>query len=469
MKYSAEEPDRRRTGAAGSSAGLMPATRRVLLQRAATAQADGRLPSLAAAVVRDGAQAWSAGRGTVDGAAPTGDTQYRIGSLTKVFVALAVMRLRDEGRLRLTDPLGQHMPAAGIGELRIGELLAHTAGLAAEPPGPWWERTPGTLRPQLPDLLGPGALRHPAGRRFHYSNVGFAVLGALVATLRGRPWQEVVQDEILGPLGMSRTGVAPQPPYATGWAVHPWADVLLPEPDHDAGLMAPAGQFWSTTGDLCRFATFLSTGASGVLPAESLAEMREPAAPSRDGAHDTSHGLGLQLMWAGGRMLYGHTGAVPGFIAALWVGDDGLGAVALANTTSGYTMASLAADLIALTREHEPAIPPEWRPVPDMDPAVLALTGTWYWGPAPHILRAHPGNELSLTPLTGGGPPTRFRPAADGTWTGTNGYHAGETLRAITRPDGSVSHLESATFVFTREPYADAALIPGGVDPAGWR
>jgi hypothetical protein len=76
-------------------------------------------------------------------------------------------------------------------------------------------------------------------------------------------------------------------------------------------------------------------------------------------------------------------------------------------------MRSLAADLIALTRQYEPAIPPEWRPAREMDAAVLSLTGTWYWGAAPHILRAHPDNELSLTPLTGGGPPTRL-PAGGG-------------------------------------------------------
>jgi CubicO group peptidase (beta-lactamase class C family) len=100
--------------------------------------------------MRDGAPAWFAGRGTVDGAAPAGDTQYRIGSLTKMFVVVAVLRLRDEGALRLTHPLGQHLPTAAPSELRIGELLAHTGGLAADSAGPWWERTPGDLRPGSP-------------------------------------------------------------------------------------------------------------------------------------------------------------------------------------------------------------------------------------------------------------------------------------------------------------------------------
>jgi CubicO group peptidase (beta-lactamase class C family) len=417
--------------------------------------------------MRDEAQAWFAGRGTVDGAAPTGDTQYRIGSLTKVFVALEVLRLRDEGRLRLSDPLDQHMSTTAVGQLRIGELLAHTAGLAADPAGPWWERTPGDLRPGLSDVLGDNPLRHPAGRRFHYSNVGFAILGSLIAQLRGKPWHEVLRDEILNPLGMSRTSVAPTPPFATGWAVHPWADLLLPEPAHDAGLMAPAGQFWSTVEDLCRFASFLCNGAGEVLSSDSLEEMREPAAPSTRGEQAASYGLGLQLMWSDDRMLYGHCGSVPGFISALWVCEEGAGAVALANATSDYAIGSFTAGLATLTLELEPAISPEWV-TSDIDPALLSLTGAWYWGPIPHILRAHCNNEVSLAPLSGESP-TRFRPTGDGTWMGRDGYHAGETLRVVTRADGTFGHLDLATFIFTREPYNDSPPIPGGIAPTGWR
>jgi CubicO group peptidase (beta-lactamase class C family) len=467
MTHSAEGPGRQ--GADVPHAQVLPATGRALLRRAAAAQADGRLPSLAAGVIRDGAPAWFAGRGTVDGAAPSGDTQYRIGSLTKTFVAVAVLRLRDEGALRLTDPLGQHLPTAASSELRIGELLAHTGGLAADSAGPWWERTPGDLRPGFADVLGPDdGRRHAAGRRFHYSNVGFALLGAIVARKRGRPWHEVIRDEILAPLEMSRTSATPRSPCAAGWAVHPWADLLLPEPAYDAGLMAPAGQLWSTADDLCRFAAFLSTGAGEVLSAASLAEMREPAAPGA-GDQATGYGLGLQLAWSDGRLQYGHSGSVPGFISALWVSETGVGAVALANATSGYAMDALAADLIGLTESHEPAIPPEWHPASAVDPAVLSITGTWYWGPSPQILRAHDNNELSLSPLSDHNAPTWFQPAGDRTWLGRNGYHAGETLRVVTRPDGTVSHLDLASLIFTREPYEESPPIPGGIDPGGWR
>ena len=170
--------------------------------------------------------------------------------------------------------------------------------------------------------------------------------------------------------------------------------------------------------------------------------MREPAAPGA-GDQATGYGLGLELAWSQGRLRYGHSGSVPGFISALWVSEGGVGAVALANATSGYAMDALAADLIGLTESHEPAIPPEWHPAPAVDPAVLSLTGTWYWGPSPQILRAHDNNELSLAPLSDHNAPTWFQPTGDGTWLGRNGYHAGETLRVVTWPDGTVESSRS--------------------------
>jgi D-alanyl-D-alanine carboxypeptidase len=149
--------------------------------------------------------------------------------LTKAFIAVLVMRLRDEGQLDLSDAVAKHLDGVSTGSLTIRQLLSHTAGLSAEPPGPWWERTSGDLRPALADVLGEHPQRHPAGQRFHYSNPGYALLGAVVERKRGRPWAEVAAEEILDPLGKNRTSMAAQEPSAEGWAVHPWADVLLPE------------------------------------------------------------------------------------------------------------------------------------------------------------------------------------------------------------------------------------------------
>ncbi|HEX4815116.1 MAG TPA: serine hydrolase domain-containing protein [Nonomuraea sp.] len=430
-------------------------TARALLRRLAVEQAECRVPSLTAAIVRDGRTAWFGGRGRVGDAPPTPATQYRIGSITKSMVAVVVMRLRDEGALALGDTLGGHLPGAPHGHLTIAQLLSHTSGLTAEPPTQWWERTPGVPTGDLFGRLGPGELKHRPGRRFHYSNVGFALLGELVAHLRGTSWLQALRGEVLAPLGMRDTTPRPRPPHATGYAVHPWADVVLPEPEHDAGAMAPAGQLWSTAHDLALWAAFLCGDTGGVLCPDTLAEMREPAVVDDGDTWTGGFGLGLQLSRAGGRRLAGHSGSMPGFLATVWAEPaEGVGVLFMANTTSGLS-GRLATDLLDILDEHEPRLPDEWRPAP-ADPDLLALTGLWHWGPKPYALRLLPERGLSLQPLDGGGRASRFVPQPDGTWLGLDGYYAGETLRLA--PD----HLDLNTFVFTREPYDPAAPVPGG-------
>ncbi|MFJ9739404.1 serine hydrolase domain-containing protein [Streptomyces sp. NPDC101166] len=451
---------------------LLPGTRRALLHSIAVAQAEGRSPSLVAAVVRDGRAVWHGARTSVDGHGPDENVQYRIGSITKTFTAVLVMRLRDEGALDLGDPLEKHLPGTDAGGATIAQLLAHTGGLAAESPGPWWERTPGALRPDLADVLGDRPVLHPAGRRFHYSNPGYSLLGALVEELRGASWDEVLRREVLEPLGLDRTSTRPRHPHAGGWAVHPWADVLLPEPAEDFGRMAAAGQLWSTSGDLARFAAFLAHGDDRVLCARTLREMRTPAAPTdpADFTDGGSYGLGLRIENQGGRVLVGHSGSVPGFLAslALSVSDD-VAAVVLANCTSGPTVTQVAADLVRIVAETEPRIPEPWRPSPHVDRSLLELTGPWYWGTSPYTLRITEGDLLCLAPLSGNGRRSRFRTNGDGTWTGLEGYFAGEILQAVRRPGGSVDHLDLGSFVFTRQPYDEGAAVPGGVDAEGWR
>ncbi len=116
--------------------GLLPSTRRALMHRVAEGQAQGRTPSMVGAVVRDGRMVWSGSRSMIDGHAPDTDTQYRIGSITKTFVAVLVMRLRDEGLLALTDPLDRYLPGTAAAGVTVGQLLAHTSGLASETPAP---------------------------------------------------------------------------------------------------------------------------------------------------------------------------------------------------------------------------------------------------------------------------------------------------------------------------------------------
>ncbi|MFJ2646018.1 serine hydrolase domain-containing protein [Streptomyces sp. NPDC087420] len=449
---------------------LLPATRRALLRRIAVAQAEGRAPSVVGAVVRDGRLVWTGSRSCVDGHAPDADTQYRIGSITKTFTAVLVMRLRDEGLLDLGDPLERHLPGTGVGDATIFQLLGHSAGLAAETPGAWWERTPGTLRPTLADVLGEEPVRHTPGRRHHYSNPGYTLLGSLVEALRGAPWEEVLRREVLEPLSLDRTTAQPVAPHAGAWAVHPWADVMLPEPAVDLGLMAPAGQLWSTAADLCRFAVFLAEGDDRVLSAASVREMATPSTPSDPEEGAGGYGLGVQLIRRDGRALVGHGGSLPGFLAGLWVSvADGVAAVALANATGGPLVGLLATDLIAIVADAEPRILEPWRPLPEVDPALLELTGPWYWGTQAVALKLVADRGMELYPLRGAGRGSRFEARPDGGWTGLDGYYAGETLRVVRRPDGSVRHLDLGSFVFTREPYDPEGDVPGGVDAEGWR
>ncbi|WP_336030799.1 serine hydrolase domain-containing protein [Geodermatophilus sp. FMUSA9-8] len=436
---------------------VLPATARTLLARTARAQRDGRAPSLVAGVVRDGGLAWSAGRGDV--AEPHSDVQYRLGSISKTVTAVAVMRLRDEGRLGLDDPLEDHVPGTPFGDRSVGQLLSHLAGASAESPGGWWERVPGGSLEELG--LDGGDVVLGEARRFHYSNLGFGLLGELVARARGRSWDDVVAGEVLAPLGMTRTTPRPSGRAAQGWAVHPWADVALPEPEHHAGVMAAAGQLWATLDDLARFAVFLLGDTGDVLAPATLEEMAVPAGVDPSSPSWSSYGLGLQVLRVDGRTLVGHGGSMPGFLAGVFVDrEEGAGGVSLANTTSGLDSA-LVPGLLADLRAAEPRVVDAWRPAEP--PVPLERLGVWYWGPAPLALRAVAGGLLHLGPLPGrSGRASRFRRRDDGTWVGLDGYYAGETLTI------AADHLDVGTFVFTRTPYDPAAPVPGGVDDRGW-
>ena len=439
---------------------LLPATARTLLARTARVQAEGRAPSLVAGVVRDGELVWSAGRGAVD--EPHRDVQYRLGSISKTITAITVLRLRDEGRLDLDDPLEKHLTGTPFGDRTIGQLLSHLAGAGAESPGQWWERTPGATLDELG--LSDADVVLPAARRFHYSNLGFGVLGELVATARGRAWAEVARDEVLAPLGMGRTTPRPSGRAAQGYAVHPWADVVQVEPEHDAVAMAAAGQLWATADDLARLGVFLLGDTGGVLSPDTVEEMTVPAGVDSSAPTWMAYGLGVQVQRPpdapAGTVLVGHGGSMPGFLAGLWVNrTEGTGALMLANTTSGLDN-GLAAGLLADVRAAEPRIAAAWAPSPP--PVPVELLGPWFWGPAPYVLRAVPGGLLHLGGLGRPGRSSRFRPGPDGTWVGMDGYFAGETLRL------DEVALNLATFVFTRTPYDGNAPVPGGVAEDAW-
>lgn len=445
-----------------------PTTSRTLSHRLATEQATRRLPSIVAGLVRDGELVWSDAVGTVDGRADgalaTTDTQYRIGSISKTFVAVEVLRLRDASQIDLGDTIGKHLSEVPFGQVTIAQLLSHSAGLQAETDGDWWERTEGDSWQALLDS-GVG-LRFTPGTRFHYSNVGYAILGELVARLRGEPWQDAVRTGILEPLGMTRTTMRPVPPAAQGFGVHPLADLLHVEPEHDAVAMAPAGQLWSTVDDMSAWAAFLGGRTGDVLRPETLTEMLHPIVVNDlvGSPWTGAHALGWQRWNVAGRGYAGHGGSMPGFLAGLRVDiDSGDGIVLMTNATSGLGAAT--SELLNLFAEREPITPKPWH-VDSTQAALLDLTGQWFWGTSSYTLSLGHDGELRLgTPGEARG--ARFRPTGEG-WIGLDGYYAGEPLRAERDDSGRVVRLVLASFVFSRTPYDPAAGAPGGIDAALW-
>ncbi|MHB2023930.1 MAG: serine hydrolase domain-containing protein [Mycobacteriales bacterium] len=447
---------------------------RRLAHLTALEQATQRLASICVGIVKDGGLAYSAAAGATGLTgleAPTPDTQYRIGSISKTFVAVCVLRLRDEGVLDLDDPIGSHLTELAELPVTVAQLLSHTSGLRAETPGPWWERTPGVEFAALAaSSLRSADLLFRPGRRFHYSNPGYAILGELVSRKRSAQFGEVITEELLRPLGMHRTTLRPSPPWAQGLAVHPHAEAVLKEPEHDAKAMAPAGGLWSTLTDLSRWAQVLIGRRPEILGADSVVEMRDPVAwqdvPGE--AWTAAYGLGLQLWNSGGKRQYGHSGSMPGFVAML-IADEASANVALAltNSTTGLRMTFCDQMLAELSQESVRWAPPR-HASPSTDPRVLDLLGTWYWGPGQFRINVTADGCLDLRGIPAGRHGS-FRPRGDGSYVGEWGYFAGETLQPCWRSDGSLSHLDIASFIFTRSPYDRSAGIPGGVDAGGWQ
>jgi CubicO group peptidase (beta-lactamase class C family) len=459
---------------------VAPVTDRQLQALVARDQVEGRLPSVAAGVVRDGRLVWTGEHGRVvdaaDTAADTGaggggaepqgpspDTQYRIGSITKTMTAVLVLQLREEGRLNLSDPLGAHLPGVGYGDRTVRSLLAHSSGMQSEPAGSWWERSPGSDFEELAAGVDDGAAVFEPGRTYHYSNLAFGLLGEVVARQRGQSWWEAVRTRILEPLGMRRTSYLPVAPAATGFSVHAFAGTLTQEPAQDTGAMAPAGQVWSTVEDLATYAGFLIDGHAQVLSRSALEEMGTPQSGSLSGGAAGGYGLGLRLLAGGSGVLVGHTGSMPGFLAGLFVDRARrTAAVALANGTQGLRCEGLPSDLLDTLERLEPTVPAPWEPTRQLPEGIAELLGVWHWGNTAYTFCYQHG-EVQARALGSTAISHRFAPAGDGTLVGLAGYHHGERLRAVRNADASINHLLCATFVYTRTPYDPQAPIPGGV------
>lgn len=425
----------------------------------ASAQSEGRVPTLVLGVVRDGQLAHVSAAGDVQG--PAADTQYRIGSITKTFTATLVMRLRDEGRLGLGDPLERHLPGTPVGQASIRQLLGHASGIRREPGGPWWEREPGVPLDTLLESLDEDLLVHPPYRTHHYSNLAYALLGAVVSRITGEAWVDLVAKRLLAPLGMSRTTYHCEEPFARGYVVHPWHGTLREEPRHDSGAMAPAGQLWSTIADLACWAGFLAAPSPGVINPDTVAEMTVPVMITDPGAWTDGYGLGLQLTRRGERILVGHGGSIPGYLAKLLVHrSSGTGVTVFGNVyNAGVSLTELCGEVIEEILEREPTpAAPMWRPATAPPEDIAPLCGRWWFMGLECEATYDPGREeLVIRSMEGGSTlvPWRFLAESPDVWRCVSGMNDGERLIVCRGPDGAVTALDIATFEFTRDPLPD--------------
>ena len=191
---------------------------------------------------------WETAVGVADVAADleaTPDTQYRIGSITKTFTAAAIMQLRDAGKLDLEDTLDRHVEGAAHTPT-IRRLLSHASGLQRETQDDSW------LTPALRAAVTSCSRRSteaelvlPAGARFHYSNLAFALLGIVVERVSGLPYQDYVRERLFEPVGLTRVSFEPEPPAAKGYLAQPYADGVWDTIGVETGAWASAGQLWA--------------------------------------------------------------------------------------------------------------------------------------------------------------------------------------------------------------------------------
>ncbi|MFC8296841.1 serine hydrolase domain-containing protein [Micromonospora orduensis] len=429
-------------------------------------QADARVPAVSAALHRADRPLWSCTVGDTGTGSPlTSGTQFRIGSVTKTFTAVLTLQCRDDGLLDLDDPVSRHLDLPAHGDMTVRRLLSHTAGLQREPFGDVWDSLNAPDDARLVAELARAERVLPPGRRFHYSNLGMAVLGQLVARLRGGTWAQALDERVLTPLGLADTTVAPRPDAATGYLVDAYSDEAHPEPPTDFGAVGPAAQLWSTATDMARWAAFLADPAAldpagAVLAPGTLDEMRWPVTTADETLWGAGFGLGLILVPQGERVMHvGHDGAMPGFLAGVYGrrGGDGtagaMGAAVLGSSGTAAELFELPHRLLTEAVEHDPAEIEPWRPGAPAPAALRGLLGRWWGEGSEYVFSWHDGTlQARAERDPAGRPPAVFAPLPDrpDVYRTVSGREVGELLR-LTRDDaGEVIRMHWATYRFTR-------------------
>lgn len=326
---------------------------------------DAHIPGMVWGIVQDGRLVHVKGAGVqdVDTKRPvSADTLFRIASMTKAFTALSILKLRDEGELTLDTPAenyvpelrGWKYPTADSPKIRVRELLTHTAGFVTD--DPWGDRQTPLPEDDFTRLLRDGVpFTRPPATAMEYSNLGYALLGRIIANVAGQPYKDFVQRSLFKPLGMTATGydvaAAPSDRRALGyrWEDNGWT--LEPTMAH--GAFGAMGGIQTSANDYAKWVSYLLSawpprdGAdAGPVRRSSVRELAQGAnyaavrqRPGASGAEAcrqasayamgffaaTDCDLGLTLSHGGGYPGYGsHVLLLP---------DYGVGIFALANRT----------------------------------------------------------------------------------------------------------------------------------------
>jgi CubicO group peptidase (beta-lactamase class C family) len=310
------------------------------------------IPSLSVGIVYDQHLIWSKGFGYahVDKkAAAEPNTIYSICSISKLFTSISIMKLRDEGKLRLDDPIETHLPWFNIKdkfpdapEVTIRGILTHSSGLPREADYPYWTGPVHNFptREEIRAKLSGQEELYPAETYFQYSNLGMALLGEVVTAVSGIPFDEYVQENILNPLKMRDT--SPEIPerkqggqLATGYTGKSREGKRQVVPFYRVNGIAPAAGFASTVEDLARFASWqfrlLEKGGTEVLSANTLKEMHRVHWVDPD--WKTTWGLGFSITRWEDKTYVGHGGYCPGYRTLVITYPEGkLAIIVMTNT-----------------------------------------------------------------------------------------------------------------------------------------
>ncbi|WP_327121044.1 beta-lactamase family protein [Nocardia sp. NBC_01730] len=421
----------------------------------AHAQSAARIPSLTVAVGVSGVPLAIAASGyaDVENRTPaTGDSRYRIGSITKTFTAAATLLLARRGVLNLDSTVERYLPGTSFGHIPLRMLLSHSSGLQREAPLDMWESMQGPSSTELRDAFHHVELIAEPGRRWHYSNLGYAVIGQIIERVSGQPCHKLIEQTVLGPLDLSQTSWTPPPNAVVGYRLDPHIDTVHREPVMDQAAIGVGGQMWSTPGDLLRWGHALAGGEPDVLPAAVVDSMHTLQVMVDTSAWTRGWGLGLILQRRGDRVLAGHTGAMPGFQSALFVHRDSTIVVAaLANVTRGIKLADLAVELIEEVLVSQPPQPSrQWEPAPVCPEEIRPLLGSWWSEADETVFRwDHDGLHASLASDPANSD-TRFAAEAPGRFRAVDGRLAGEVLMVSESNEGI--EMRWATYPLTRTP-----------------